>query len=153
MNTISLALSSPTSIWLDSQKHTSYLSFLLHGQDFWVNICSTQMWVIRDKMNFASKQRKSRQNSIHCKFVMWSKVWYKEQFVIDPHPQFLHMTNNFVMWSKIACHVKQFCSTWPSTFLCGAKLLHMTFFAPRTMSAASATNMMYALENSWKYSF
>ena len=31
------------------------------------------------------------------------------------------MTNDFVMWSKIACHVKQFCATWPSFF----SLLHM----------------------------
>ena len=65
--------------------HTSYLSFLLHGQDFWVNFCSTQKYVNRDKMDFAPKQRKSSRDSIHCKFVTWSKVWYREQFVVDPH--------------------------------------------------------------------
>ena len=29
-----------------------------------------------------------------------------------PHDKLLHITNNFVMWCKIACHVKQNCSTW-----------------------------------------
>ena len=102
----------------DRINHTSYLSFLLHGQDFWVHFCSTQKYVNRDKMDFAPKQRKSCQDSIHCKFVTWSKVWYREQFVVDPHnkitphdKQFcdvkflFHMTiNNF--------HVKRNCSTW-----------------------------------------
>ena len=50
-----------------------------------VHFCSTQKYVNCDKMDFARKQRKSRQDSIHCKFVAWSKVWYREQFVVDPH--------------------------------------------------------------------
>ena len=37
-----------STIFLDSI-HTSYLSFLLHGQDFWVNFCSTQRCVKCDK--------------------------------------------------------------------------------------------------------
>ena len=42
------------------------------------------------------------------------------------------------MWSNFVPHDHQ--KNW-----CGAKLLHMKFFAPRTMSAASATNFMYGL--------
>ena len=57
---------------LYEQIQTSYLSFVLHGQDLLVIFGSTQKRVNRDKMDFASKQRKSRQDSIHCKFVMWS---------------------------------------------------------------------------------
>ena len=41
------------------------------------------------------------------------------------------------MWSHFDPHDKQNLS-------CSAKLLHMNFFAPRTMSAASVTNVMYA---------
>ena len=37
----------------------TYLSFLMHGQDFGVIFCSTQKCVNCNKMYFASKQRKS----------------------------------------------------------------------------------------------
>ena len=55
--------------------HTSYLPFVLHGQDLLVIFCSTQKRVNRDKMDFASKQRESQQNGTHCKFVTWTKIW------------------------------------------------------------------------------
>ena len=47
-------------------------------------------WVKCDKMDVASKQRKSQQHSIYCKFVMWSidkllHIINVEQFVIDSH--------------------------------------------------------------------
>ena len=57
-------LTSPT-------KYTSYLSFLLHRQECSVHLCSTQKCANCDKRDIASKQRKSRKDSIHCKFVMW----------------------------------------------------------------------------------
>ena len=47
----------------------------------------------------------------------------------------LHMT--------IAPHFKQFCHVVQSFLSCEAKLLHMICFAPQTMSAASATIIMY----------
>ena len=50
------------------QVHTSYLSFLVHKQKFWVIFCSLQKCVNRNKKDFASNQRK------HCKFVTCSKV-------------------------------------------------------------------------------
>ena len=72
--------------WLTEWPLTkAYLSFVLHGQDFSVIFCSTQKCVNRDNVDFASKPRKSRQDSIHFKFVTWIKIWHKEQFVIDPH--------------------------------------------------------------------
>ena len=48
------------------------------------------MCVKCDKMDVASKQRKSQQDSIYCKFVMWSNdkvlcITNVEQFVIDSH--------------------------------------------------------------------
>ena len=66
------------------------------------------------------------------------------------------------MWRKIACHVEQFCSAWQfflhkncgtiftlnvknNTFLsqeyqqCEENLLHMNFFARRTMSVENVT--------------
>ena len=43
-------------------------------------------------------------------------------------------SQNYSTWSKVSCHQK---------FPCGPKLLHMRILAPRTISAASATNMMY----------
>ena len=44
-------------------------------------------------MDVASKQHKSQQDSIYCKFVMWSNdkllhIANVEQFVIDPHDKF-----------------------------------------------------------------
>ena len=106
--------------------------------------CSTQKCENRNKMNFASKQRKSLQKSIHCKFVTCRKVCYKEQFVIDLQSQNYSTQQTIlscgarllVMESNVVPHDHQ-------QFSCRAKLLHMKFFAPRTMSAASATNMMY----------
>ena len=35
------------------------------------------------------------------------------------------------------------------TFKCGVKLLHMKKFAPRTISAVSATNIMFGLTAEW----
>ena len=40
------------------QRPTSYLSFFLHRHNFWLNIFSMQMCVNRDKIDFATKQRK-----------------------------------------------------------------------------------------------
>ena len=76
-------------------------------------------------MDFAAKQGKSRQDSIHCKLVMGSKNFHVVVKLLD-------------MWSNFDPHEKQNLS-------CGAKLLHMNFFAPQTMYAASATNIIYAL--------
>ena len=117
--------------------HTSYLSFVLHGQDLLVIFCSTQKRINSDKMDSASKQRKLQQNGTHCKFgavCHWStrqnySTW---QVVLSCGAWMIVMWSNFVpddLW-KISC---------------GAKLLHMNIFAPRTMSAVSATNMMYDL--------
>ena len=114
-------------VW--SKRKSSNLIFAPRTRFLFI-FCSTQRCENRNKMNFASKQRKSLQKSIHCKFVTCRKVCYKEQFV---------------MWSKIACHGKQFCSTWPSTISLWSKIAPHEIFAPRTMSAASATNMMYDL--------
>ena len=79
-------------------------------------------------MDFAPKQRKSRQDSIHCKFVMWSKVWYREQFVVDPH-------NKITPHDKLFCHVEQVCLSCEifvphdhQQFSCEAKLLHIWYF-------------------------
>ena len=106
--------------------HTSYLSFLLHGQDFWVLFCSTQKYVNRYKMDFAPKQHKSRQDSIHCKFVKHDK-------------QFSCAVEQVCLWCEI------FVPHDHQQFSCEANLLHMNNFSPRTMSAASAKNMMYGL--------
>ena len=58
-----------------------------------------------------------------------------EQFANAADHKLLHITNNFVMWCKIACHVIE------------AKLLHMNLLLHRqSMSATSATNIMSALE-------
>ena len=42
------------------------------------------------------------------------------------------------MWSKIACHMGQFCSTWQAKNAYGAKLLLMWSIFPPAESAASA---------------
>ena len=49
---------------------------------------------------------------------------------MDQFAKLLHITNNFVMVQNC--------------FSCEAKLLHLIFFAPQTMSAESATIIMYA---------
>ena len=51
---------------------TGLLSSIHDNCHFWVNFCSTQKCVKCDEMDVASKQRKSQQDSIHCKYVMWS---------------------------------------------------------------------------------
>ena len=56
----------------------------------------------------------------------------------------LHMTNNCAMWCKIAFMWINFDPHEKQNLSCWGKLLHMTNLAPRTMSAASATNFMYA---------
>ena len=88
--------------------HTLKLSFLLHGQDVWVNFCSTQNCVNRNKIDFASKQRKSQKGRKN-EFVIWSNdkllhIADVEQFVIAPH-------------EKQLCHVVQNCLS------CGASLI------------------------------
>ena len=100
-----------------------------------------------------SKVRKSQKNISRQKSVNHFKTAYilnlsrtakfgtRSNLSLIHITKLLHRTNNFVLWGKIACHVKRFCST--RQFPCGAKLLHMKFVAPRPMSAASATNMMY----------
>ena len=100
-------------VW--SKRKSSNLIFAPRTRFLFI-FCSTQRCENRNKMNFASKQRKSLQKSIHCKFVTCRKVCYKEQFVIDLQSQ------NY--------------STQQTILSCGARLLHMNFFAPRT-------NMMY----------
>ena len=52
------------------------------------------------------------------------------------------MTSNFVMWSKIAHDVKQFCPMIIKIFHVGQKLLHKKKFAPWRMSVASGKNIM-----------
>ena len=42
------------------QVQTLYLSFLVHRQEIWVNLCFTQKCIERDKIYFAAKQRKSQ---------------------------------------------------------------------------------------------
>ena len=49
--------------------HTSCLSFLLRRQHLLLNFCSTQKCANQDKTDIASKQRKSRQDSIHYNVV------------------------------------------------------------------------------------
>ena len=61
-------------------------------------------------------------------------VWYREQFVVGPH----NKTNPHDIHTILPCGAR--------LLSCGAKLLHMKISAPRTMSAASATNMMYAFQ-------
>ena len=96
---------------------------------FWVSFCSTQKCVNCDNIYFALKQPKSRQDNIYCKFVMWSRYGAISQcstWQIAPHyKQFCHVVQNCLpnaMWRKIAPH---------------------EFFAPQTMSVASATIIMY----------
>ena len=48
----------------------------------------------------------------------------------------LHMTSNFVIWCKITLII--------AFITCEAFLLHMKNLAPQTLSAASATIIMYA---------
>ena len=107
--------------------------------------CATQKCENRNKMNFASKQCKSLQKSIHCKFVTCRKVCNKEQFVIDLQSQ-NYSTQQTILpcGARLLVMKSNFVPHDHQQFPCGAKLLHMKFFAPRTMSAASATNMMYA---------
>ena len=50
---------------------------------------------------------------IHC--TMWIKICIRSNFSLIHLPRLLHTTNNFVMWRKISCHVRQFCSTRLST--------------------------------------
>ena len=40
-----------------------------------------------------------------------AKFGTRSNLSLIPITKLLHTTNNFVIWSKIACHVKQFCST------------------------------------------
>ena len=58
--------------------------------------------------------------------------------------QIYHMWSNFQSstW-QIAPHYKQFCHVVQNYLSCEAKLLHMKYFAPQTLSAASATIIMY----------
>ena len=71
--------------------YTSYLYFLFHGQDFGDRFFSTQKYVNRNNMDFASKQHKSRQNShilnlSHgAKFSMWSNLSLIQNYSTNPH--------------------------------------------------------------------
>ena len=49
----------------DFSQFVGFLSFLLHRQDFRVNFCSTQECVKCDKMDDASKQRKSQKETAY----------------------------------------------------------------------------------------
>ena len=91
--------------------HTSYLSFLFHGQDFGVIFCSTQKCVNRNKLDFASTQRKSYKTAYVVNLSCAAKFAIRSNLSLIHITKLLHRTNNFVMWSKIAFHVKQFCST------------------------------------------
>ena len=73
---------------------------------------------------------------------MWSndklpQIADLEQFVITPH-------DKIAPHDKQLCHVVQNCLFLIHMTSKIVMLLHMKFFAPRTMSAASATNFMYA---------
>ena len=102
---------------------------LLHRQDFWVNFCSTQKCVKCDKINVASKQRKSQDNNVNLScgailscgampsysaLLMWSNL------------SLIHMTKLLQMTRNFSCGAKNL--TYE------AILLHMNFFAPQTMS-------------------
>ena len=103
--------------------HTLSLS-LLHRQDLWVNICSTQYKC--DNMDLVPKQREAQQDSIHRKFVMWGNlscgamsrilhITKMDQFVIDSH-------------DTIARHDNFSCGK--NCLACAGILLHMKTFAP-----------------------
>ena len=64
-------------------------------------------------MEFASKQCKSRHDSIHCKFVTWIQIWFTEQFIIDQHAKSTPEDKSFR-------YVEQDC------FSCEPTLFHMT---------------------------
>ena len=90
--------------------HTSYLSFLFHEQDFGVIFSSTQKCVNRNKLDFASKQRHYKTACV-VNLSCAAKFATRSNLSLIHITKLLHRTNNFVMWSKIAFHVKQFCST------------------------------------------
>ena len=104
-----------------------------------VNFCSTQKCINRDKIYFAA-------NSVDH---------YKTAYIVNMSCgaitnsstlQMYHMWSNFQSstW-QIAPHYKQFCHVVPNCLSCEAKLLHMKYFAPQTLSTASATIIMYVL--------
>ena len=72
----------------------------------WVNFCSTQKCINRDKLNFASKQRKLRQNGVN-----YDDTHNVEQNCLSHGAIFLHMTRKKCMWSQIAFNVEHFSST------------------------------------------
>ena len=116
--------------------------------------CSTQKCIIREIMVFCPNSINHKKaadilnSSYGVKHFMLSndKLPYiadVDQFVIAPHDIVLKITpNNCAMWCKTDCYVEQFWSTWKQNLSCWAKLLHMNFFAPWTIFAASATNFM-----------
>ena len=92
----------------------TYMIFVIFG--VWVNFCSTQKSINRDKMDFSPKQRKAQKGSIHCKcevnIFMWSNnkllhIADMEQFVIAPH-------------DEIASHDNQLCHVLQNCLSCGA---------------------------------
>ena len=64
-------------------------------------------------MDVASKQCKSRHDSIHCKFVTWIQIWFTEQFIIDQHAKMTPEDKSFR-------YVEQDCLS------CEPTLFHMT---------------------------
>ena len=86
-------------IWQIWNDHTSYLSFFLRGQNFGLNFSPHRKCVNRDKISFATKQRKLQLNRSCNKLAQipymprQNSVNYIVFYSI--HLQFLHIQNFF----------------------------------------------------------
>ena len=74
----------------------------LHRQDFWVNFCSTQKCMDWDKTGIASKQRISRQNNIHRKFVTWSNfvMWSNDKLLYKCNQNWSESQKKNIVWGS-----------------------------------------------------
>ena len=104
------------------RRHTSYLSFLLHGQDFWVIFCSTQKCVNCKKMISRQKSVNHFKTANILNLSRTAKFGTRSNLSLIHITKLLHRTNNFVLWGKIACHVMRFCSTRPSKISMWSKI-------------------------------
>ena len=106
-------------------KHTWYLSFFLHKHNFWFNFSPHKKRVNRDKTDFATKQRKLRQNRFCNKKMLvcsCGEVCHVETF--------LHMTDfsTFLCITHFAPHLScgelSLCDRFFSHFSRGETSLH-----------------------------
>ena len=94
----------------------------------------TVHWVEMGQKMIFSKVRKSQKNISRQKSVNHFKTAYilnlsrtakfgtRTNLSLIHITKLLHRTNNFVLWGKIACHVKRFCSTRPSKISMWSKI-------------------------------